>query len=64
LSDDEEESKLDGDSDPIQQRPPAGQPTASGSSADSTFLQLSRFAKQKVSQAHKKEIMFVDFYDS
>ena len=34
-----------------------------GTTAKSTFKQLNRFTKDKISQVHKKEIMFVDFYD-
>ena len=30
----------------------------------SKFQELNRFNKQKIEQAHKKEVMFVDFHDA
>ena len=32
--------------------------------AANKFQELHRFAKNKIEQAHKKEIMYVDFYDA
>ena len=57
--DDEEEQKRMDSS----QTSPIKQNAAAGSSI-SKFQELNRFTKSKIEGAHKKEIMFVDFYDA
>lgn len=58
--DDEEEEQKRIDN---TQSSPIKQNAASGSSV-SKFQELNRFVKSKIEGAHKKEIMFVDFYDA